>query len=107
MEQAYIYAHISITAAYMLIPAILVIALMHEKRTHEHKELTPNERALARIVYAFFVLFCGLGHLEGWLSFVSPDLYPFFTVWHLVTAAVSWAAVIVTTYLRAKIVVGI
>ena len=44
--------------------------------------------------FATFVLACGIGHLEGIVSFAWPA-YHLFAVMHLVTAFVSWVTVFV------------
>jgi hypothetical protein len=104
LRSIYLYAHGAITLAYLAIPLILLIAMLSKRR--DTSALRPEESQLARICYGSFVLACGIGHLEGPLSFWWPS-YHLFTLWHVTTAAISWWAVLVTFHLRVKIITGV
>lgn len=106
MARVYEAAHNGISAAYIAISIILVWAyLRHRGEESVMAVMTPGELALARVTFAAFILMCGLGHLEGSIAFWWPA-YHLFTIWHGLTAAVSWYAVFVVFRLRVKIVAG-
>ena len=84
---AYQLANVTIFACYLSIAAVLLWAL----RTETGQRLTEAQAAYARVTFASFILVCGVGHLEGILSFVWPR-YDIFTWWHMFTALVSMNA---------------
>jgi len=106
LEQLYLWSHLAISAAYVAIPVILLGAVLAERTRPKQDQLSSDEKATVRTAYAFFIAVCGIGHLEGVVSFVWPA-YPVFAWWHALTAVVSWYAVLVTVRFRAKIIVGI
>lgn len=106
-EFAYKGANFWVFAAYLSIASILVYAYFDSMRKERAMEqISIRERQIIRGVYASFILACGLGHLEGPLSFYWPE-YRVFAAWHTFTALVSWAAVAVTARYRAKLIVGL
>lgn len=105
MKFLYAFARLNITGAYVAIPAISVWAFAVRQKV-QLEDLTPRELTIMRLTYAAFIVFCGVGHLEGVLAFVWPA-YHVFAVWHLATATVSWFAVAVTFRHRLRLVTGI
>lgn len=84
MAWVYKISNLAIFAAYMAIPILLLTTTFHFRKVIALSSI--------RIAFGAFILFCGLGHLEGAVSFFWPT-YHFFAVWHSVTAAVSWVVV--------------
>ena len=103
-EYLYTWSHMAITAAYIAIPVVLLLAALHP--AFDRHPLSQRGKAAVRTAYAFFIGMCGVGHLEGVVSFVWP-MYPAFAWWHFGTAAASWWAVATTVRYRAQIIVGI
>ena len=76
----YIVANLGIFIAYFLLPIGLVAI-----RKHGFVIGTSQQTVL----WALFILFCGIGHLiENVGAFVAPNYYVF-TAWHLITACLS------------------
>lgn len=77
----YQLANLFIFAAYMALPAVLIrfrgatVAIVAD----------PAFRGW----FAAFIFACGVGHLEGVISFFWTQ-YHLFAQWHLLTAIVSW-----------------
>ena len=80
---AYTYAisNALIFVAYMAMP----LALMRFRFTWENVVRAEHLRKK----FALFILSCGIGHLEGIISFAWPA-YHLFAVWNALTAAISW-----------------
>lgn len=104
VRSLYVSSNLLIFAAYLTIPIILTVALFSRLRSLD--PLTKREHFRARVVYSAFILFCGVGHFEGVVSFAWPN-YHLFAFWDLATAVVSWVAVVETFRLRAKIITGV
>lgn len=104
--QLYAISHLGITAAYVAIPMVLLLAMLEKRPACPVAETSARARLVTRVTYALFILFCGIGHLDGWLAFVWPA-YHLFALWHAATALVSWFAVGVTVWMRAKLIVGV
>lgn len=101
-------AHLLITAAYIALPSVMLFAYLTERdgTGKPINALPARDRNQLRAVFSAFILFCGVGHLEGYLSFYWPS-YHLFAVWHMATALVSWIAVIETVRHRASLIVGV
>lgn len=83
-RNVYMLANVLIFAAYMIIPMALV--------RFRFVRILGRMRKI-RVLVAAFILTCGIGHLEGVVSFWWPA-YHVFALWNLITAGVSWATVI-------------
>jgi len=90
-------------SAYLAIPLVLVSGILSKI---DARDIGATERDIARGVYAAFILICGIGHLEGFISFYWPR-YDVFAYWQAITATVSWAAVYVTYRIRHTLAIGI
>lgn len=78
---AYIGGHLLVFLAYLAIPLGLVFLWLESKESPRLRRVT--------VLFATFILLCGLGHLfDGVLSFIWPA-YHFFAVWHVATGLVS------------------
>lgn len=102
----YVISNVLISAAYVAIFVLLAIAYFQGKRSSEPLNITRRQLFTMRLVYGSFILFCGIGHLEGALSFFRPQ-YHLYAVWHAITACASWAAVFVTATLRNRMLPGV
>ena len=77
---AYVAANLGIFTAYFLLPLGLVRGLQQGFAIGTYTQT---------VLWALFILFCGLGHLfENVGAFFVPNYY-FFTIWHLLTAGLS------------------
>ena len=77
----YISANLGIFAAYVMLP----VGLASGRKKSGFVIGTPEQTVL----WAMFILSCGLGHIiENVGAFLVPNYY-FFTAWHLSTAALS------------------
>lgn len=101
----YVLSNILIFSAYMAIPLVLGAA-MFRKRSFEPIYISRRQATWMRLAFAAFIFSCGIGHLEGALSFFSPR-YHLYALWHFITAAFSWAAVFAVVKLRHRIIPGI
>lgn len=80
----YMVSNVLIWAAFMLIPTILLFMTTDYQAIVRDKPL--------RVIFATFIFFCGLGHLEGVFSFYWPT-YHLYAIWDMLTAIVCWIAV--------------
>ena len=80
----YVMSNMMTFLGYMVIPWILTCFRFQWERVATNYKL--------RTCFAGFVLFCGIGHLEGPVAFALP-LYHLFAVWHLMTALVTWLTI--------------
>lgn len=115
--EVYAHASISITAAYLVIGGLLGWTAWRILRWHRANPGSATRHAARAIVetladahlslllwtYGAFILFCGVGHLEGLIAFSHP-IYHVFALWHAVTAIASWWAVVVTWHVAMRIV---
>jgi hypothetical protein len=102
----YVISNVLICAAYVAIFALLMLAYWQGRRSSAPVNITRQQAFSMRIIYGSFILFCGIGHLEGALAFFRPQ-YHLYAVWHALTAAVSWAAVFITARLRNRLIPGV
>jgi two-component system, sensor histidine kinase and response regulator len=102
----YVISSILIMAAYVTIFALIALAYLQGRTSKAPVNITRRQVLSMRITYAAFILFCGIGHLEGVMSFFTPQ-YHLYAVWHAMTAVASWAAVFVTAKLRNRLIPGV
>lgn len=102
-EVLYAFSSFAIFSAYIAIVAILLSAAVNP--TKDYDKTFKDERS-TMFCYVAFIFFCGVGHLEGFLSFIWPPPYHFWALWHFVTACVSWWGVYKTFKLRMAILNG-
>jgi hypothetical protein len=102
----YVISSVLIVAAYVTIFALLALAYLQGRQTTEPVKITRRQVFTQRIAYGAFILFCGVGHMEGALAFFTPQ-YHLYAVWHAMTAIASWAAVFVTAKLRNRLIPGV
>lgn len=88
-RNVYVTANVMIFAAYAAIALCLTV---HTGRPRV--DVSDRDQAVIRFVFGVFIVFCGVGHLEGVLAFYWPA-YHLFAVWNAATACVSWVAVFV------------
>lgn len=80
--------------AYLAFPAALIGLKGAYERVYDD--------GAVRVAVAAFVLSCGIGHLEGVISFYWPA-YHLFAAWHVITAACSWWAILVLIWFRGTV----
>lgn len=99
----YVSSNILICASYLFIAITLFHIVFFDKNLKRFiKRATEDRVQKSLIVYGLFILFCGLGHLEGAFSFLFP-VYHFFSVWTFLTAIISFYSLVYTLELRAMV----
>ena len=68
----------------------------------DFNRLTTNAKRAILLWFGLVFAICGLGHLESWLAFHTPN-YLLFTLWDTLTAVVSWTAVILSFKIRKQL----
>lgn len=99
----YVIANAAIFAAYGAITLTLIGA---KRQTAEWAALNKSQKDEIRDAFAKFILFCGIGHLEGCLSFLAAP-YHLWAVYDMATAVVSWQAFVVIRRHRDYILSGV
>lgn len=102
----YVISNVMISAAYVAIFVLLLAAYIQGRRSKEPLNITRAQVFSMRLIYGSFILFCGIGHLEGALAFFHPQ-YHLYAAWHAATALISWAAVFMTARLRNRMIPGV
>ncbi len=102
----YVISNILIMAAYVTIFFLIALAYLQGRQSTAPVSITRRQVFSMRLVYGAFILFCGIGHLEGAMSFFTPR-YHLYAVWHFMTAIISWAAVFITAKLRNRLIPGV
>lgn len=102
----YVISNVMISAAYIAIFLLLVLAYFQGRRSSTPLQITRSQLFSMRIIYGSFILFCGIGHLEGAAAFFHPQ-YHLYAAWHAATALVSWLAVFMTARLRNRMIPGV
>lgn len=102
----YVISSVLIMAAYVTIFALIALAYLQGRTSKAPVNITRRQVFAMRFTYGSFILFCGIGHLEGAISFFTPQ-YHLYAVWHFMTAVISWAAVFVTAKLRNRLIPGV
>lgn len=87
MQWIYVVSNLAISGAYVALAAALIT-------TEKISWQTLANDWYCRLSFAAFIICCGVGHMEGVLSFRWPAYHAFAT-WHAITAIVSWATVFV------------
>ena len=101
LQWLYSRSQFCIFMAYMIIPLLLFV---NRWNMDKHK-LDAHEIKHIQRTFAAFILFCGLGHIEGFLFFHYP-YYHLFSLWHSVTALVSIYACWVTFKYKLTATIG-
>lgn len=102
----YVLSQMLIFAAYMAIPFALGVAMFRGRNSAPAAYISRRQLLWMRVMFAAFIFFCGVGHLEGVLSFFHPQ-YHLYAIWHFLTAAASWGAVLVVAKMRHRIIPGL
>ena len=106
-EPAYIWLYViasaTIAISYFGIAGTLFWAAKRNVAFQPPNEIVEKfERNLIRIVYAAFIISCGIGHIEGVMAFKWPT-YHAFAVWHSITAVISAYAFYTTWRIRKRL----
>lgn len=102
----YVISNLMIFAAYVAIPFVLGMAMFRGRHPGPPTYISHHQLFWMRVTFAAFILFCGIGHLEGVISFFRPT-YHLYAIWHSLTAIASWGAVIVVAKMRYRILPGV
>lgn len=94
LEAVYMSSNVVICLAYLTIAAMLLHVAF----------LSRGDRPvlMLHLMFAAFILVCGIGHLEAPVAFVWPQ-YPAFAAWDALSALVSWLAALVCLRYRARV----
>lgn len=102
----YVISNVLIAAAYITIFFLILTAYIQGRTSKLPVHVTHRQALAMRVIYGSFILLCGIGHIEGVMSFFMPQ-YHLYAVWHWLTAVVSWAAVFATAKLRNRLIPGV
>jgi len=97
---AYGLANYLIFKSYFLIGVLLVAGRFQGTPDARDRDWLHANGPRTVVVYALFILTCGMGHLlDGVMSFFKP-MYHLWMVWHWLTALISMYAVWITFKIR-------